>query len=140
MHGSSRGGRRKGARIEIIPLIDIIFFLLATFIMVSLSMTKNQGVQVALPTASSAASLGDQQEMDKAVTLSVTEKGEVFYNKEKTTLAQLPLRLQTLKSTSTDPRVIINSDAGADFKSVVAVLDEVRKIGITKVGINTDKQ
>ena len=52
----------------------------------------------------------------------------------------MPLRLQTLKSTSTDPRVIINSDAGADFKSVVAVLDEVRKIGITKVGINTDKQ
>ena len=141
MHGSSRGsGGRKKARIEIIPLIDIIFFLLATFIMVSLSMTKNQGVQVALPTASSAASLGDQQELDKAVTLSVTEKGEVFYNKEKTTLAQLPLRLQTLKTTSTDPRVIINSDAGADFKAVVAVLDEVRKIGITKVGINTDKQ
>ena len=87
MHGgaSARGVRR--ARIEIIPLIDIIFFLLATFIMVSLSMTKNQGVQVALPTASSAASLGDQQEMDKAVTLSVNEKGEIFYNKDKITIA-----------------------------------------------------
>ena len=140
MHGSSRGGGRKKARIEIIPLIDIIFFLLATFIMVSLSMTKNQGVQVALPTAASAASLGDQREMDKAVTLSVTDKGDVFYNKEKITLAQLPLRLQTLKSTSTDPRVVINSDAGADFKHVVGVLDEVRKIGIAKVGINTDKK
>ena len=54
MHGGRRKGKRKSARIEIIPLIDIIFFLLATFIMVSLSMTKNQGVQVALPTASSA--------------------------------------------------------------------------------------
>ena len=140
MHGgAARGGARK-ARIEIIPLIDIIFFLLATFIMVSLSMTKNQGVQVALPTASSAASLGDNQEMDKAVTLSVTAKGEIFYNKEKTSLAQLPLKLQTLKSTSKDPRVIINSDAGADFRHVVAVLDEVRKIGISKVGISTDKK
>ncbi|MCC6407563.1 MAG: biopolymer transporter ExbD [Planctomycetes bacterium] len=140
MHGSSRGGAVKRARIEIIPLIDIIFFLLATFIMVSLSMSKNQGVQVSLPTASSAASLGDQQELDKAVTLSVNEKGEVFYNKEKITLAQLPMRLSTLKASSKDPRVIVNSDAGADFKYVVSVLDEVRKIGIQKVGINTDKK
>jgi biopolymer transport protein ExbD len=140
MHRSSYGGSRKRARIEIIPLIDIIFFLLATFIMVSLSMTKNQGVQVALPTASTAASLGDQTELDKAVTLSVNEKGEVFYNKEKITIAQLPLKLQTLKATSKDPKVMINSDGSADFKYVVAVLDEVRRIGIGKVGINTDKK
>ena len=140
MHGGSSRGGRKRARIEIIPLIDIIFFLLATFIMVSLSMTKNQGVQVALPTAASAASLGDQQEMEKAVTLSVTGKGDLFWNKEKITLAQLPLRLQALKSSAKDPKVILNSDAGADFKHVVAVLDEVRKIGIGKVGINTDKR
>ncbi len=140
MHASSSGGSRKRARIEIIPLIDIIFFLLATFNMVSLSMTKKQGVQVALPTAGTAASLGDSQQMEKAVTLSVTEKGEVFFNKEKITLAQLPLRLQNLKSTVTDPRVIVNSDAGADFRHVVGVLDEVRRIGIAKVGINTDKK
>lgn len=140
MHGSSGSYGKKRARIEIIPLIDIIFFLLATFIMVSLSMTKNQGVQVALPTAGSAASLGDQQEMEKAVSLSVTAKGDLFYNKEKITIAQLPLKLQTLKSAARDPKVIINSDGGADFKHVVAVLDEVRKIGISKVGINTDKK
>jgi len=140
MHGGSSSGGRKRARIEIIPLIDIIFFLLATFIMVSLSMTKNQGVQVALPTAGSAASLGDQAEMEKSVTLSVTEKGDVFFNKDKITLAQLPMKLQTFKSTAKDPKVIVNSDAGADFKHVVAVLDEVRKIGIGKVGINTDKK
>jgi len=141
MHGGggSSGGRKR-ARIEIIPLIDIIFFLLATFIMVSLSMTKNQGVQVALPTAGTAASLGDQSEMEKTVTLSVTEKGDVFFNKEKITLAQLPMKLQTFKSTAKEPKVILNSDAGADFKHVVAVLDEVRKIGIAKVGINTDKK
>ena len=136
------GGRRgkKGARIEIIPLIDIIFFLLATFIMVSLSMSKNQGVQVALPIASSAQSLGDQQEMEKAVTLSVNDKGEIFFNKEKILISQLPLKLQTFKLTAKDPKVVINSDGAADFKFVVAVLDEVRKIGIAKVGISTDKK
>lgn len=139
MHGATRGGAKR-ARIEIIPLIDIIFFLLATFIMVSLSMSKNQGVNVALPTAGTAASLGDQTELDKAVTLSVNEKGDVFYNKEKITFAQLPMRLQNLKALSKDPKVIINSDGSADFKYVVSVLDEVRRIGIAKVGINTDKK
>ena len=139
MHGGG-SGTGKRARIEIIPLIDIIFFLLATFIMVSLSMTKNQGVQVALPTASTSTSLGDQQEMEKAVTLTVNAKGEVFYNKEKITLAQLPMRLQTLKSSAKDPKVIINSDANADWKHVVGVLDEVRRVGIAKVGVNTDKK
>ncbi|MEI6131134.1 MAG: biopolymer transporter ExbD [Planctomycetota bacterium] len=140
MHGGRRKGKRKSARIEIIPLIDIIFFLLATFIMVSLSMTKNQGVQVALPTASSAKSLGDQSELDKAVTLSVSDKGDIFYNKEKITIAQLGMKLQTFKTTAKDPRVIINSDANVNWKNVVAVLDVVRGIGIAKVGINTDKK
>ncbi|MEI8207234.1 MAG: biopolymer transporter ExbD [Kiritimatiellales bacterium] len=140
MHGSSGGRGKKQARIEIIPLIDIIFFLLATFIMVSLSMTKNEGVQVALPTAGSSTPLENKDEVEKAVTLSVTDKGDVFYNKEKITLAQLPMKLQTFKSASKDPKVIINGDASADFKNVVTVLDEVRKIGIAKVGINTDKK
>ena len=141
MHGggASAGGRKR-ARIEIIPLIDIIFFLLATFIMVSLSMTKNQGVNVALPAAASAASLGDQQELDKAVTLSVNAKGEIFYNKDKITIAQLPLKLQTLKSTSKDPKVIINADGDASMKQVIAVLDEVRKQDIHNAAFNTDKK
>jgi biopolymer transport protein ExbD len=138
--GGMRRGKKKSARIEIIPLIDIIFFLLATFIMVSLSMSKNQGVQVALPGSSTAQSLGDQQEMEKAVTLSVNDKGEIFFNKDKILISQLPLKLQTFKLTAKDPKVIINSDGAADFKFVVAVLDEVRKIGIAKVGISTDKK
>ncbi|MBK7876264.1 MAG: biopolymer transporter ExbD [Planctomycetes bacterium] len=139
MHAAT-GGRGKRARIEIIPLIDIIFFLLATFIMVSLSMTKNQGVNVALPTAGTAASLGDQQELEKALTLTVNEKGEVFWNKEKITTAQLPMRLQTFKAASKDPKVVLNSDGKADFEKVVGLLDEVRRAGIAKVGINTEKR
>lgn len=138
MHGSRSG--RKSARIEIVPLIDIVFFLLATFIMVSLSMSKNQGVQVALPAASTAAPLGAEKDLDKAVTLSVNAKGEIFFNKEKIAPAQLPLKLQTLKSSSKDPKVIVNGDAGADFRLVVGLLDEVRKIGIQKVGIATEKR
>lgn len=139
MHGGGGSvGGRKRARIEIIPLIDIIFFLLATFIMVSLSMTKNQGVKVALPTAGSAASLGDQAEMDKAITLSISSRGDIFWNKEKITIAQLPLKLQALKSGTKDPKVIINGDRDAPYKFVVAVLDEAKKLGIQNAALNTD--
>ena len=127
----------KKAKIEIVPLIDVVFFLLATFVMVSLSMTKNQGMQVQLPTAGSAAK---QEQQEQALTLTVTENGEVFFNKEKITLAQLPFKLQTYKASSKDPKVIVNGAAAADFKQVVAVLDEARKIGISKVGISTEKK
>jgi biopolymer transport protein ExbD len=127
----------KKARIEIIPLIDIMFFLLATFVMVSLSMTKNQGVNVQLPGASTAT---QQDDPDKSTTLSVNAKNEVYFNKDKISLAQLPFRLQTLKGTQKDPRIIINSDGEVDFKVVVGVVDEVRKVGITKVGISTEKR
>jgi biopolymer transport protein ExbD len=129
--------QHKKAKIEIVPLIDVVFFLLATFVMVSLSMTRNQGMQVALPAASSAAKQADD---DKAVTLTVMATGEVYYNKEKITLAQLPFKLQTLKTSQKEPKVILNAAADADFKQVVAVLDETRKIGITKVGISTEKK
>jgi biopolymer transport protein ExbD len=138
--GSFGPGGVKKARIEIIPLIDIIFFLLATFIMVSLSMTKNQGLQVALPSASTAQSLGDQQDAEKTVTLSVNGQGETFFNKEKVTPAQLAMKLQTYKNSVRDPRVVVTGDAGADFQTIVKVLDETRRIGISKVGISTDKK
>ena len=136
MHGSSGGGSRpKRARIEIIPLIDIIFFLLATFVMVSLSMTRNQGMQVQLPNSTTSTK---QDSSEEAVTLTVMENGEIFYNKEKVTPAQLPFKLQTLKSSSKDPKIVLNAAANADFKLVVGVLDETRKIGISKVGLSTE--
>jgi len=132
-----RAPRRRKARIEIIPLIDIMFFLLATFIMVSLSMTRNTGMQVALPAASTAEK---QTSRDDAVTLTVAEDGQVFYNKEKIALSQLPFKLQTYKTSTKDPKVVVSAAADANFKVVVAVLDEARKIGIQKVGISTQKK
>jgi biopolymer transport protein ExbD len=130
-------GIAERARIEVVPLIDIMFFLLATFIMVSLSMTKNQGMQVQLPNASTAEK---HQDENKALTLTVKESGEVFFNKEKINVAQLPFKLQTYKAAEKDPKVIVNADGNADFKMVVALLDEARKQGITKVGISTEKR
>jgi len=68
---------RKRPRIEIIPLIDVIFFLLATFMMVSLSMVKNNGIKVNLP----AASTSTTQDHHNETTISVTKDGGLFFDK-----------------------------------------------------------
>jgi biopolymer transport protein ExbD len=128
---SPRGQKR--ARIEVVPLIDIIFFLLATFVMVSMSMIKNQGISVNLPVA---ASSGAQERKDYSA-ISVTAAGEYFFNKEPVTLEQVIERLKAVKSAETDPRVFINGDEKAEFGKAIAVLDEVRKLGISKVAIET---
>ena len=127
---------RKQARIQIIPLIDIMFFLLATFLMVSLSMVKNQGVNVNVPVASTTTS----QALKDYATISITDQGEIYYNKEKIEADQLTLYLKSLKETYAEPKVFVNGDENANFGKVVAVLDEARKLGITKVAIQTRKE
>ena len=124
---------RRKARIEIIPLIDVIFFLLATFMMISLSMIKNQGINVNLPTARTSAS----EDRSKSVTITVTETGDVYLDKEKISLSVLPQALKELKVQDPDLKVFINGDAKAYFESAIKVLDEVRVAGITKVAIQT---
>jgi biopolymer transport protein ExbD len=123
------------ARIEIIPLIDIMFFLLATFVMVSLSMVKNQGVPVKLPVASTSA----PQDRKDYTSITVDQKGDFFFNKEPIARADLGPRLQQLKATQEDPKIFINGDGKTEFNNVVAVLDETRKAGISKVAIETKK-
>ena len=130
---SPRIARR--ARIEIIPLIDIMFFLLATFVMVSLSMVKNQGLPVKLPVASTSA----PQDRKDYTSITVNDKGEFFFNKESITRADLGPRLQALKAAQDDPKIFINGDGKTQFDNVVAVLDETRKAGISKVAIETRK-
>jgi len=124
---------RKRARIEIIPLIDIIFFLLATFVMVSLSMVKNHGINVNLPSASS--STQNKQKMNVIVT--VTENGIFYFNKEEVSIDALLSRLMSLKNNDPDAGVIINGDEKAFFGDAINILDEVRRLGITKVTIQT---
>jgi len=123
----------KRARIEIIPLIDVIFFLLATFVMVSLSMVKNEGLFVHLPQASAA----KPQVRTSSATITVTEKGELYLNKEKVEPTELSRRLKELKKQDGELHVWINVDEGVPFRLVVKALDEVRGIGIEKVAIQT---
>ena len=128
---SPRSNRK--ARIEIIPLIDIIFFLLATFVMVSLSMVKNRAISVNLP----AAATGAPQERAEFAAITITAQGGVFFNKQPVNTEQLDDALRTLLAANSDPKVFINGDRKAEFGAAIAVLDQVRAVGITKIAIET---
>jgi len=124
---------KKRARIEIIPLIDIMFFLLATFAMVSLSMVKNRGIPVILPAAGTSAA----QEHKDHVVVSITETGQLYLDKRELAQEQLIAELRKLKEQNAELRVFINGDENARLGLAIGVLDDARKLGITKVAFQT---
>lgn len=124
---------QKRARIEIIPLIDIMFFLLATFVMVSLSMVKNRGIAVVLP----AAGTSTPQEHKDHVTVSIAETGQLYLDKRELPQEQLVQELRALHEANAELRVFIQGDENARLGLAITVLDEARRLGITKVAFET---
>ncbi|MEI6108174.1 MAG: biopolymer transporter ExbD [Opitutae bacterium] len=125
---------RKKARIEIIPLIDVIFFLLATFVLFTLSLNRIQSVPVDLPVA---APPKDKPLKDESVTIQVSGEGAIFWNRELIDMNELPSRIAYYKTQTEDPRILIAGDEKARFGSTIAVLDEVRRAGILKFSVET---
>jgi biopolymer transport protein ExbD len=131
--GGSSGGRKK-ARIEIIPLIDVIFFLLATFVLFTLALNKSEGLTgVTLPKSETA----EVRDPTGSVTITVTQEGTLGWNKEPVTLDEFLTRLKTYKISNPDGRILINGDDNASFSQAIYVFDEVRKAGFQKVLIET---
>jgi biopolymer transport protein ExbD len=133
MHGDASSGGKKRARIEIIPLIDVIFFLLATFVLFTLSLNKTGGLSVLLP----ASETSIPRDTAGTVTLSVTAEGSLAWNKDVITLDEFLDRIQRYKIEEADPRVLINADERALFAQVVYVVDQVRLAQIPKIYIET---
>ena len=119
----------KKARIEIIPLIDIMFFLLAAFMLVSLSMVNLKGVKVDLPTATTAT----PETQNNLVSISVDKGGLAYLDGEPVGDNELVLALSSLHKTNLTARVFISGDQDARHGDVVRVLDLVRATGIEKV-------
>ena len=123
---------QKKARLEIIPLIDIMFFLLASFMMVTLTMTKQHTISVNLPAASSTST---NLKPDN-ITLAVTASGQVMMEKRPVTLDELATELKQRLAANKELPVYISGDAATPHGSMVALLDYVRRCGVTKVAFN----
>ena len=116
MHGGggSGPGGVKRARIEIIPLIDVIFFLLATFVLFTLALNKSNGVKVTLPVSET----GDIFNPE-GVTISVTDEGAIAWNQDMITLDEFQQRLLAEYKKDPDTRILINGDEHAFFAQAI---------------------
>ena len=121
------------ARIEIIPLIDVIFFLLATFVLFTLSLNRSGGLRLALP----AAETSQARDAVGAVTVSISAEGSLAWDLERVSFAEFAARLQAYQQLEAQPRILINGDENAPFALARAVIEEVRKAGIGKILIET---
>jgi biopolymer transport protein ExbD len=119
----------KKARIEIIPLIDIMFFLLASFMMVSLSMIRLQSIKVDLPTATQA----KRDLKPDILNLAVDKLGDIYVEKERKNLNEVFSVLTNRFQANTNLPVYISGDKEASHGAVIAVLDLVRRAGVQKV-------
>src|SRR6187402_955902 len=99
----------KKARIEIIPLIDIMFFLLASFMMVSLSQVTMKGIKVKLPMGSS----GEVQSKKDYVSFSVDRDGYIYWDKVRITYEEVPLKLRPIYASTPEAKIFIRGDQEA---------------------------
>jgi biopolymer transport protein ExbD len=136
---------KKKARIEIIPLIDVIFFLLATFVLFTLSLNKIASVPVDLPVANPNPKPPDPN--DPTVFLEVSEQDNVFWRQglrnapELISIGEIRSRLGEYKQRlGNDARVLVQGDNGAKFGAAVRALDEIRRANIDQVSIQTTVQ
>ena len=119
----------KKARIEIIPLIDIMFFLLASFMMVSLSQVHMKGMKVELPTGVS----GETQSKKDYVSLSVDRDGFFYFDKTRMEMEQLQQSLVQVHQTAPDAKIFVRGDREALHGNVIRLLNVVRSAGFYKM-------
>lgn len=122
--------RRKGPRIEMIPLIDIVFLLLVFFIYAMLSMVVHRGFKVDLPKAATA-------EIDRKdyVSITVDKDNRILLNKAEVLIEYLSEKVKTIAEAGT--KIFINGDKEADLGVVISILDTLRRDEIKEVYFET---
>lgn len=120
-------------RIEMLPLIDIVFLLLVFFIYAMLSMAVHRGLPIQLPTSSSV-------KIDKSLVLSVTVKadGTIFLDKEKIAPKKLAKALQIKAKGEKEPGVLLFADRSLAYQKLFHVLDQIRNSGISRISLQAE--
>jgi len=125
----------KKVRIEMLPLIDIVFLLLVFFIYAMLSMAVHRGLPVVLPTSSSA-------KIDKQLELSVTVKSDrtIYIDKERVPFDDLALVLRTKTASASEPGVLLFADRSLPYQQLFLVLDQIRMAGIQRISLQAEAE
>lgn len=127
-----RMGRRKKGRVEIIPMIDVMLFLLVFFIMITMQMISDRGLHLNLPTSSQAHPLPHPR-----FVINVEAPGTVVVNGKHYDLAALAAMLHS-DGNPAKTQVTIAADKKVPFQEFVHVMDACRKGGVSQIGIATE--
>lgn len=125
----------KKTRIELIPLVDMMILLLAFFIYAMLSMAIHRGLQVHLPTSSTA-------QLDQRLLLSITvqKDGRIYVNKEEVSFQNLRAFLKGRSARSDETGAFLFADRDVTYQKLFLVLDEIRMAGINRVSLQAERQ
>ena len=123
----------KKARIEMLPLIDIVFLLLVFFIYAMLSMAVHRGLPVELPLSTTA-------EIDKKLTLSVTVKADeaIYVDKEPVALSELTDVLRSRAGGNREPGVLVFAERDLPYQMIYTILDKIRLAGLSRISLQAD--
>ncbi|MEM7593092.1 MAG: biopolymer transporter ExbD, partial [Cyanobacteria bacterium P01_A01_bin.83] len=122
-------------KINILPMIDVIFAILVFFIVSSLYLTRSEGLPVNLPRATTAEVQKNQQ-----ITVSLDEQGELTIDSQPAQMNQLKAEIEKLISTDSNTTVIVNADKTVEHGQVVEVIDQIRQIPEVQLAIAAKKK
>ncbi|MDH5719458.1 MAG: biopolymer transporter ExbD [Spirochaetia bacterium] len=118
--------------IELAPMVDIVFLLVAYFLINS-TLIRNPAIKIELPKAETA-----QSEVEKKIIIHVTGDNKIFLNEKEVTLTNLPVEIKKLITDRDKDHVIIRGDKNASYESIVSVMDYVHQAGITHFNLATE--
>lgn len=121
-------------RLMIIPMIDIIFFLMVFFLFSTLQMVYQKSMPVNLPVASSS-----HQEAPKPVAITLMKDGTISIGDTVVGIEEIKLRVEQLADKADTP-VILRADENVEHGKVIKVMDEIKSAGVTKLSIATQEK
>ncbi len=125
---------KKKSSINIIPMIDVIFFLLVFFMLFTTFRTSPQGIDMQLPKAVTATNQNSQNFI-----VEIDEQGNYFYNGESLQLNQIIAEAEVRDQENDDLTVIISADKATRYENVVSLMDGMRNAGIYRLALAAEK-
>ena len=119
--------------LNITPLLDLVFVLLVIFIITTPQMMNN--LEMTLPSGKPPPPTKEKPKINQ---IAVAASGQITLNEQKVTAAELKADLQSLKATDPDLKVVVKGSDEADYQNMIAVLDVLRQLDITKIGLATE--
>ena len=124
--------QRKKARIEIIPMIDVMMFLLVFFVLISVNVIPATGIKTQQPNSSQVQQLSTK---DVQVVITLVKENVIQVDGKDVDLKDLSEAVKRKAGSADQIAVIVNSDKGAEVQTLVDVMDEIKKSGLGKVSL-----